>query len=157
MTEQWRYVHSHSHIKRDNVTPSDKTVEIRQFFLTYLHFQTNEYIFEGMNGTIVFLVDGCLVIKNQCSLWTLIRIQNHYFSFSPLFLISILGICQFNFVWQTGSHPIGKSHKVNKLRMQNRTLIVASTLKGFQMAVGGYVPIWVEKRTASCVLYSLTI
>jgi len=58
--------HSHSDITRDNVTHSDRTVEICQFFLIHLHFPTNEYIFEGMNGTIVFLVDDCFVMKNQC-------------------------------------------------------------------------------------------
>ena len=67
-----KIAHSHSDTTSDNVTHSDKTVEIRQFFLlTYLHFQTNEYIFNGMKSTIVFLVDNsdnCLVMKNQCSL-----------------------------------------------------------------------------------------
>jgi len=29
------------------------------------NIQTNEYIYEGINGTIVFPIDDCLVMKNE--------------------------------------------------------------------------------------------
>ena len=31
----------------------------------YPHFQRNEYIFDGMNGTIVFLVNDCHVMEKR--------------------------------------------------------------------------------------------
>ena len=97
----WRYVNLTSY------GSSDKTVEILQFFWRISTFQRiNTFIFEGMNGTIVFLVDDCFVMENQCSLWTWIRMPNH--CFFPLFLIVILmemEIRQFNFVRQTNAVP----------------------------------------------------
>jgi len=61
----WRYVNLTSY------GSSDKTVEILQFFWRISTFQRiNTFIFEGMNGTIVFLVDDCFLMKNQCSLWS---------------------------------------------------------------------------------------
>ena len=47
MTKQWRYVN---------------------FFLTYLHFQRNEYIFDEINSTIVFLVDNSDNCHNEKSM-----------------------------------------------------------------------------------------
>jgi len=79
VTKQWRYIN---------------------FFFTYLHYQTNEYIFEGMNSTIsttVFLVDDCLIMKNNEVSELNLDTKSLFF---PLFLIVILDICQFNFVRQ---------------------------------------------------------